>query len=67
MKEVGANTVRESVQVCPPIFNAKLAVPDAEGVPVMATDIFPEPILKLPAVIAAVSPVTPVEETEKAP
>jgi hypothetical protein len=28
-------TVRVSVQVLPPMFNAKLAVPPAAGVPVM--------------------------------
>jgi hypothetical protein len=66
VNEVGANTVRESVHVLPPIFNAKLAVPEAEGVPVMLTDKFPEPILNEPADIVAVRPVTPEEATEKA-
>jgi hypothetical protein len=66
VNEVGANTVRESVHVLPPIFNAKLAVPEAEGVPVMLTDKFPEPILNEPEYILAVRTVTPEEAPENA-
>ncbi len=58
-----ALTVRVSVQVFPPIFKAKLAVPIEAGVPVMVYVKLPAPLAKVPAVSVAVSPVTPVEAT----
>ena len=54
-------TVLVKVHVCPPIFNAKLAVPLAAGVPVMVKVKFPEPFAKVPAAHVAVRPVTPVD------
>ena len=56
-----AKTVLVKVQVCPPIFNAKLAVPLAAGVPVMVKVKLPEPFANVPAAHVAVSPVTPVD------
>ena len=47
---------------CPPIVNAKLAVPLVAGVPEIANESEPKPLAKIPAVNAAVKPVTPVEE-----
>ena len=44
------------------MVKAKLAVPLALGVPVMAKESEPEPLPKVPAVNVAVKPVTPVEE-----
>jgi hypothetical protein len=45
----------------PPRLIAKLAVPDVFGVPDIVYDTVPEPLLKVPAFIDAVNPVTPVE------
>ena len=59
----GTVTVRVNVHVFPPIFNAKLAVPLALGVPVIVYVRFPAPLAKVPAVKVAVNPVTPVEVT----
>ncbi len=53
-------TVNE--QLCPPIVNAKLAVPLVAGVPEIVNESEPEPKAKIPAVNVAVKPVTPVEE-----
>ena len=61
MVPTGGFTVLVKVQVCPPMFNAKLAVPALAGVPVMVMVKFPEPFAKVPAAHVAVSPVTPVE------
>ena len=54
-------TVLFKVQVCPPMFNAKLAVPLVAGVPVMVKVKFPEPFANVPAAHVAVRPVTPVD------
>ncbi len=54
-------TVLFKVQVCPPMINAKLAVPELAGVPVMVKVKFPEPFANVPAAHVAVSPVTPVD------
>ena len=54
-------TVRVSVQVCPPMLSAKLAVPLEAGVPVIVYKMDPDPEAKVPAVLVAVSPVTPVD------
>ena len=59
----GNATVLVRVQVFPPIFSAKLAVPLDAGVPVMVYVKLPVPIAKLPAAKVAVRPVTPVEFT----
>ena len=56
-----AKTVLFKVQVCPPIFNAKLAVPLDAGIPVIVKVKFPEPFANVPAAHVAVSPVTPVD------
>jgi hypothetical protein len=56
-----AKTFLVKVQVCPPMFNAKLAVPVISGVPVIIYVKLPAPLAKLPAVKEAVKPVTPVE------
>ena len=58
-----AFTVLVKVQVCPPIFSAKLAVPLEVGVPVMVYAKDPEPMTKEPAARVAVRPVTPVDIT----
>jgi hypothetical protein len=50
-----------SVQVCPPILKAKLAVPLLAGVPLMVYVSEPLPLAKVPALRVAVKPVTPVE------
>ena len=47
---------------CPPIFKAKVAVPTALGVPLMAKVKVPAPLANNPSGIVAVRPVTPVEE-----
>jgi hypothetical protein len=54
-------TVLVKVQVCPPIFKAKLAVPLEAGAPVIVNVKFPEPFAKVPAAHVAVKPVTPVD------
>ena len=54
-------TVLFKVQVCPPRFNAKLAVPLDAGVPVMVKVKLPEPFANVPAAHVAVRPVTPVD------
>ena len=59
---VAGKTVRESVQLCPPRLKAKLAVPLALGVPVIAYVTVPAPEANVPLVSVAVKPVTPVEE-----
>ena len=58
-----AFTILFSIQVCPPIFKAKLAVPAALGVPVIVYIKVPAPLEKVPAARDAVKPVTPVEVT----
>ena len=63
MVPAGGFTVLVNVHDCPPILIAKLAVPALDGVPVMVYDIDPEPVAKDPAVLVAVSPVTPVDVT----
>ena len=60
-------TVLVKVQVCPPIFNAKLAVPELAGVPVIVKVKLPAPVAKVPAAHVAVSPVTPVDVKVCAP
>ena len=54
-------TVLFNVQVCPPMFKAKLAVPALAGVPVIEKVKFPEPFANVPAAHVAVRPVTPVD------
>ena len=56
-------TVLVRVQVCPPRLSAKLAVPAADGVPVMVKLRLPAPLASVPAARVAVRPVTPVEVT----
>ena len=56
-------TVLVKVQFCPPILSAKLAVPLVAGVPVIVYEMDPDPVAKVPAVLVAVSPVTPVDVT----
>jgi hypothetical protein len=56
-------TVRVSVQLSPPIFMAKVAVPTPEGVPVMEYVKLPVPTANTPGSKVAVKPVTPVEAT----
>lgn len=56
-------TGRLSEQVCPPNEMAKLAVPEAAGVPEMVYVTVPLPLAKVPADKLAVNPVTPVEFT----
>ncbi len=60
-------TVLLKVQVCPPMFRAKLAVPFDAGVPVIVNVKLPEPFAKVPAAHVAVSPVTPVDVKVCAP
>jgi uncharacterized protein (UPF0254 family) len=54
-------TVLFRVQVCPPMFKAKLAIPALAGVPVIVKVKLPEPFANVPAAHVAVRPVTPVE------
>jgi hypothetical protein len=54
-------TVLLNAQVCPPIESAKVALPIAEGVPVIVYVKVPLPFAKLPGASVAVNPVTPVE------
>ena len=61
MVPAGGFTVLVKVQVCPPMFKAKLAVPFDVGVPVMVNVKLPAPGAKVPAAHVAVSPVTPVD------
>jgi hypothetical protein len=58
---IGLSTVLVKVQVCPPTFNAKLAVPLVAGVPVIVYVKLPAPLSKEPAASVAVKPVTPVD------
>lgn len=58
-----AFTVRLSIQVCPPMLNAKPAVPLLAGAPLMVYVSEPLPLAKVPAAKVAVKPVTPVEAT----
>jgi hypothetical protein len=62
-----AKTVLFNVQVWPPMFIAKLAVPALAGVPVMVKVKLPEPFANVPAAHVAVSPVTPVDVKVCAP
>jgi hypothetical protein len=57
----GKATVLVKVQVCPPRFNAKLAVPLDAGVPVIVYVKLPAPLSNVPADRVAVRPVTPVD------
>jgi hypothetical protein len=43
------------------MFNAKLAVPVEAGVPEIVMIRLPDPLANVPALMVAVSPVTPVE------
>ena len=61
MVPAGGFTVLVKVQVCPPMFRAKLAVPFEAGVPVIVKVKLPAPVAKVPAAHVAVRPVTPVE------
>ena len=63
MVPAGGFTVLVKVQVCPPMFRAKLAVPFEAGVPVMVKVKLPAPVAKVPAAHVAVRPVPPFEET----
>ena len=55
-------TFIENEHDCPPIFKAKVVVPTALGVPLMAKVKVPAPLANNPSGIVAVRPVTPVEE-----
>ena len=57
----GKSTILVNVQLCPPRFNAKLAVPLEAGVPVIVYVKLPAPLSKVPAAKLAVKPVTPVD------
>lgn len=57
----GIFTVRLSVQVCPPKFKTKPAVPFEEGVPEIIKVKIPPPPAKVPLAKVAVKPNTPVE------
>ena len=59
----GKFTDLDKLQVCPPIFKVKLAVPLALGVPFMVYVKAPDPTEKVPDSSVAVKPVTPVEVT----
>ena len=61
MVPTGGFTVLVKVQVCPPMFKAKLAVPLDAGVPVIVKVKLPSPVANVPAAHVAVRPVTPVE------
>ena len=61
MVPTGRFTVLVKVQVCPPMFKAKLAVPFDAGVPVIVKVKLPAPVAKVPAAHVAVRPVTPVD------
>ncbi len=61
MVPAGGFTVLVKVQVCPPMFKAKLAVPLVAGVPVIVKVKLPSPVANVPAAHVAVRPVTPVE------
>ena len=61
MVPAGGFTVLVKMQVCPPMFKAKLAVPFDAGVPVMVKVKLPAPVAKVPAAHVAVRPVTPVD------
>ena len=61
MVPTGKATVLVSVQVCPPMVNAKLAVPVEAGIPVIVYVKLPAPLSKVPAAKVAVNPVTPVD------
>jgi hypothetical protein len=63
MNPAGGFTVLVSVQVCPPMFKAKLAVPLLDGVPVIVYVNEPTPLAKVPAANVAVNPATPVDGT----
>ena len=52
-------TVRENTQDFPLTSTAKLAVPERNGVPVIAKDRVPAPLARVPASSVAVSPSTP--------
>ena len=67
MVPTGGFTVLVKVQVCPPMFKAKLAVPLDAGVPVIVKVKLPSPLAKVPAAHVAVSPVTPVDVNVCAP
>jgi len=54
-------TVKSKLQVCPPTFKVKLAVPTALGVPVILYVKVPAPLAKVPANKMAIKPVTPVD------
>jgi hypothetical protein len=57
--EPAAETLKFNEHDCPPKVIAKMAVPEAEGVPVIAKIALPAPEAKVAAVKVAVSPVTP--------
>ena len=67
MVPAGGFTVLVKLQLCPPMFKAKLAVPLEAGVPVMVIVKLPAPLAKVPAAHVAVSPVMPVEVKVCAP
>ena len=62
-----AKTVLFKVQVCPPMLNAKLAVPALAGVPVMVKVKLPAPAAKVLPAHVAVRPETPVDVKVCAP
>ncbi len=67
MVPAGGFTVLVKVQVCPPIFKAKLAVPLVAGEPVIVKVKLPAPVARVPAAHVAVRPVTPADVKVCAP
>ena len=56
-----AFTVNTKLQLWPPKLTEKIAVPAADGVPVIAKERLPVPFANVPAASVAVNPVTPVD------
>jgi hypothetical protein len=61
--EAGSYTILVNVQLTPPIWISKLAVPLLVGVPEIIIVRVPDPAATAPAAILAVNPVTPVDGT----
>jgi hypothetical protein len=55
------STVRDTVQLCPPILMLKLAVPELEGVPLRENSKVPGPFAKKAGDSLASKPFTPVD------
>jgi hypothetical protein len=59
---IAGATLTVRLQLCPPRVIAKVAVPVAEGVPVIVYDTEPLPFNNVPALKVTVNPVTPVDD-----